>query len=491
MNNPLTGHRPFRPAWGAQCLCGSGKRYRDCCRTRLPGRDIGEAWRANADRGRWGAAILSLRADVTQYTIWHIDHTAPFKGRLTPVFRGKSLLKIDVEALSEYVDRLMRGYVLAGWKDRVATMLDRLAGNIDEPSWLAKIAYHKAMDRLLRGDRPGAAWELAKAGTVTPGSDDVDLLQAHLDLHGSEMGLTETLAFMDRILELTTSRADRLQYGGARAFQLIMANDPKGGHDTLLKVVRMGREMEAEKPFSNRSQIWFCRALEGVAVETRDEVMFDEVVRRLTPLRDGDELTREGRALVGRSIGDAFRYLGRYDRGIEAYRLAFELEEDSALVTFEAECKLRLGDSDGALATLDRVDVPSLPVPEFADFAFTYFYVAMERKNRGALEMALDLLKRASTPQPYFETMRLTHIVTTQEALAALSAQKPLPKAKGLSDFLRSVSRYVQLQPNYNGVGVNLNNVLEDLADRFDKDPGPSPHDRLEDGAPGVTSASK
>jgi tetratricopeptide (TPR) repeat protein len=437
---------------------------------------------------RWGAAILSMRADVTQYTIWHIDHTAPFKGQPAPTFRGKSLLKIDVEALSEYVNRLIRGYMLAGWRDRVPAMLARLEGNIDDPSWRAKIAYHKAMDRLLRDDRDGAASELAKAGPVTPASDDIDLLQAHLDLHGSEIGLTDTLALMDRILELTTSRADRLQYGGARAFQLIMAGDSKGGHDALVEVVRIGREMEANKPFGSRSQLWFCRALEGVAVETRDQEMFDEVVRRLTPLRDGEELTREGRAHVGRSIGDALRYGGQYEQGIEAYRIAFDLEEDSALVTFEAECRLRAGDPDRAFATLERVDVPSLPVPEFADFAFTYFYVAMARKDRGALEMALDLLKRARTPQPYFENMRLTHIVTIQDALAALAAQTPLPKAKGLSNFLRSVSRYVQLQPNYNGVGINLNNVLDDVADRLEKGRAPSPYDRLEGDAPDSAS---
>ena len=95
--NTRSGHRPFRPAWSAACLCGSGKRFRDCCHGRLPGTAIGEAWHADAERQRWGATILSMRADVTQYTIWHIDHTAPFKGRSAPTFRGKSLLKIDVE----------------------------------------------------------------------------------------------------------------------------------------------------------------------------------------------------------------------------------------------------------------------------------------------------------------------------------------------------------------------------------------------------------
>lgn len=36
------------------------------------------------------------------------------------------------------------------------------------------------------------------------------------------MGLTETLAFMDQIVNVTTSGADKLQYMGAKAFQLFV-----------------------------------------------------------------------------------------------------------------------------------------------------------------------------------------------------------------------------------------------------------------------------
>ena len=461
-------YRPFRPAWSSPCLCGSGKRFRDCCHDRLPGVDIGKAWPMKANSGRWELAIKAMRADVAQYTIWHLSHTAPFKIHPPPMYRGKSLMKIDVEALSGYVETLMSGYNTTGREKAIPAMLDRLCGNIDDPAWHAKIAYHKAIERLWNNDRDGAIAELAKAGPITLMGDDVDLLQIQLDLHGGSMGLAETLGYMDRILELTASRADKIQYGGARAFQLIMTGDEKGGLERLLDVVRQGREMEAERPFGTRIEIWFCRALEGVAVITHAPTLFDEIVTRLDRLLAGTTLSSEGRARVSRGIGDAHRFAGKYELAIAAYREAYEHKHNDVLLAFEAECHLRLDNSDEALRVLRTVNPSTLDVAERTDCAFIYSYVALERKDKEALEMARDLLEAACTPEPYFERMRLSHIITLQDALAALAEKRPLPKTSGLSAFFRNVSRYIVLQPNFFGIGINLNNILDNIADQPD-----------------------
>jgi tetratricopeptide (TPR) repeat protein len=394
------------------------------------------------------------------------------------MFRGKSLLEIDVEALSEYVLTLMWGYDAAGRQEDIPEMLDRLRDNIDAPAWRGKIAHHKALERLWHDDRDGAARELAKAGRITAQSNDVDLLQIQLDLQGNNMGLSETLSFMDRILELTTSRADRLQYGGARAFQLIMAGDEDGGVKSLQKVVQQGREMEAERPFGIRSEIWFCRVLEGVAFVTRQQALFDEVVERLERLLTDSNLSDAGRAHVGRFIGDAHRHAGKYLAAIDAYNAALNFKSDAVLFVFEAECRLGLGDSDEALRILQTVDASSLDAPERADFAFTYFDVALARKERIALETAREFLETASMQQPYFEKLRLSYIVAVQDALRALAEKRPLPKSTGLSTFLRSLSRYLLLQPNIAGIGINLNNALDDIADRATDRSQTSPHNQ-------------
>lgn len=180
------------------CLCGSGGRYQNCCKGRLPGTKNGEKWKKAAEEKRWTEMIRHLRADVTQYTIWHLSHTAPAVAR-RPELRHAYLMNIDIEALSECIESLMWGYARKGWLDRLPSTLDRLKSNIDDPRWLAKMTYQRAVCALWQNDREQAVREIKILQPVTPALADVDILQMHIDLHGARMGMTERIAFFDRI----------------------------------------------------------------------------------------------------------------------------------------------------------------------------------------------------------------------------------------------------------------------------------------------------
>jgi len=101
MRGPSAARRfePYSPAWADECPCGSGKSFGACCRSRLPGFDIGKAYHAETEAGRWGAALLHVRADICQYVIWHRRHTRPgvFRGPM-PTPSARDLLSIDVDA---------------------------------------------------------------------------------------------------------------------------------------------------------------------------------------------------------------------------------------------------------------------------------------------------------------------------------------------------------------------------------------------------------
>jgi len=211
----------------------------------------------------------------------------------------------------------------------------------------------------------------------------------------------------------------------------------------------------------------------------RDKALLGEVVARLSPyLRAHHDLTGEGRALVYRAIGDAHRYSSQYDLALAAYRSGRDAHPNSASMIFETECLLRLGKVDEAFNLISSIPLDDLDQPERADHAFTYFYVALARKERLALVEARRLLSSAVTARPYFETMRLQYMVTAQDAISALEADKPLPKVSGFLEGLKSLSRYVQLQPNIFGVGLNLNNMIDDAIDRASQDKEPKPDDR-------------
>ncbi|MHC2585506.1 hypothetical protein ACVMHR_010307 [Bradyrhizobium diazoefficiens] len=67
----------WKPKWSEPCPCASGKKFKDCCWRRLPGFDIGKAYRAALREKHFERALQATRADVTQYTIWHKTNTAP------------------------------------------------------------------------------------------------------------------------------------------------------------------------------------------------------------------------------------------------------------------------------------------------------------------------------------------------------------------------------------------------------------------------------
>jgi tetratricopeptide (TPR) repeat protein len=455
---------PFAPDPKSACLCGSGSSYRRCCKGRLPGsKYIGKRWKTAAEAKRWVEVVRQLRADVTQYTIWHLSHTAPAVAR-KPELRSAWLMGIDIEALSDYVESLMWGYARKGWLSRLPATLDRLRGNIDDPRWLAKIAYQRGICALWQDDRDQAAKEIAGLQPITSDHTDVDLMQIHLDLHGQAMGLVERWAFFDRIRALSESRTDKLQYGGARAFEILLAGDEAGASAAFDEVIAAGRKMEEEDPLGIMATLWFCKSLEGRAVVGRDPALFTELDQRLCRLiSEPSRLSGSGRASALRQLGDARRYGGLYDAAINAYQAADKEDEAPEYRVFQAECELRRGNPDEAFRLIRSVAVNALDAPERADHAFTSFYIALARGDRQSLLDARDLLCAAVTPQPYFEQRRLQHIVTIGDAIEALNSEQELPELGPILSALEKVSRYVQLQPNWNGLGINGNAMIDDF----------------------------
>ncbi len=379
------------------------------------------------------------------------------------------MYSIDVAALSEYVGHLVEVLARLGRLPQAPPVLGRLAHAIDDPRWRRKIAYHRSIAALLGGDRDKARQELAVAGPITPQDDDVDLLQIQVDLHGAEMGFTERQAFYKRIVAITRSRSDQIQYRGAATFDLLLLGDEAAGRAALKALISDGRAMEIDKPLSPTAEIWFCHVVETLAVLDEDRALYAELLTRLDRLLTGEAWTPLGRARLWRSVGDAHRHAGTYGKAVDAYRAADALAPDGIHKVFEAECLLREDRVTDALGLIQTISVEQFAPAERADHAFVSFYIALAAKDRAALNEAGRLLRAASTPQAYFEARRLQYIVAVQDALAALAQNGEPPKLGSFLGALRAFSRYVQLQPNFNGVGFNLNNLIDDVVEAAEK----------------------
>lgn len=457
----------YKPKWNDPCPCGWGRTFQTCCRPRLPGSDkITKAWRQAAKAGDWEEALVLVRADVAQYVIWHRRHTIPgLRHPDLPV----DIFGVDVEALSAHVGSLIQVLYRLDRLNQAPAILAKLRPAIADERWHRKIVYHRAFTTLLTGDRAKARLELVEAGPITADEEDVDLLQIHIDLNGSRLGFTERQALYKRVGEITRSRADRLQYGGAAAFDVLLLGDEKGGRDAVVATVALGRELEAEKSLSSTAEYWLCRSLETLAVLDQDKATFDELIGRLTSLLARGEWTETGRADLLRNRGDAYRQAGDFKLAMDDYRASLRLVELGIVQVFLAECLYRDGFVAEALELIRTVPVDRLSAAEVADHAFVYYYIARASKDGVAWREADQRLRAAVTPHPYFQGVRLQYLIDVQDALTALAASKEPVKLGPVMGGLAMVSRYLILQPNFGGLGVNINNMIDDAVELAEK----------------------
>ena len=210
------------PKWSDDCLCGSGNKYRDCCRGRLRGGQSGKGYAHYVRSGNLMLALKAARADVTQYRIWHNAHTRPVMGSE----KAAALLRIDIEALSDYVDRLNWLYFHTKTLPEWLSMLSRLERAIDDRRWFRRIGYFRCLAmRTHNLSKSLVRHEFEKLGPINLDETDRFLLHMKVELYAEDIGFDQVIALLDRVVELSEEPEEALQYRMARAIQFFLIGD--------------------------------------------------------------------------------------------------------------------------------------------------------------------------------------------------------------------------------------------------------------------------
>lgn len=109
---------PVRNAWGiskkpriiiekyriernSPCPCRSGKKYKNCCASSFDNNKLEKAL-SLYNKGDFVEAEQAFRNHLTQYIIWHNEHTMPFF--LHDPLNAKELLLLDIDAVTELIN---------------------------------------------------------------------------------------------------------------------------------------------------------------------------------------------------------------------------------------------------------------------------------------------------------------------------------------------------------------------------------------------------
>lgn len=464
----------YVPAANSECLCGSGEKFKRCCSGELPGFDIGKKARAAARAGNYPEALVAYRADVTQYSIWHKTNTAPSlaAGKAEVIQGIHDLLIVDVEALADRVGFLGWCYARLNRSNEFPAVLERLRSNISHPRWQRKVTYLQVVETLgPNWNRERGRRELKKLGPMDS-EDDVEILQLYIDLWGDQIGLAQRQKLVDRVVQLTRDDAERMHYRVIKAVDYLLVGDLGGAEVELQAAVDAFAEVQHEYENSGYAMDHYARAVSLLGRLKNDGALQDEALTMVRQLLTRDDWTASGRANLLLEQGEILRLKTAWAEAKDTYVAALEEGGQEVCKVFIAGCLLYLDGPAAAQEMLATVVREHLAPSELADYVFTLAVVAIQDGDKSALTNAEQELRQVQLADPYFKDRRDSLLLSVIDTLRSGPSPERAERARGvLRAVFSTLLRYVKLEPNIMGIGLNVGRLLEDhLGDKTRSD---------------------
>jgi tetratricopeptide (TPR) repeat protein len=449
------------PSRKASCLCGSGKRFKRCCADYYKGRRPGRSSYDAINRGDFAAALRECRADITQYTIWHKSHTEP---AVRDGFADISwLLDTDIRAMGELVNLLLICYQQLDIVGDFPEVLERLRTNINDERWQRKITYFHALCALWPDwDKHAGQRELKRLGSVESETDP-EILQLYIELFGNELSFSKKIVLIDRVIETSDKNVDILHYRGLRAVQYLLIGDNVEAEQTLASAIAAFRE-NSSKELTLYEKFRFAMTEQLLWEFRKDDLLIDEALTLYQEVIDADDWPAEGKADAHKLIGDIYRHQGDWSSALNAYGQSFQLVPAPICEVFSSECLIRLNKLTEASEKLLAIDTKRLDASEYADYVFAFAVVAIEDNKLGLCERAEQQLRVLELKDPYFRERRDKLILEVIEARHKKPSRAVVERVRGvLNAVMKKTIKYLIVQPNFMGLGVDLGKIAEDL----------------------------
>ncbi|MDP3115970.1 MAG: hypothetical protein Q8N19_02525 [Phenylobacterium sp.] len=412
--------------------------------------------------------MIAARADVTQYVIWHRTNTEPLVRMGHPV--GAEMLDIDVKALASAVDELVHLHWLSDQTGELMRVLERLRTAIRSPAWNRKITFFQVKTEEVPNENPEAARrEFAKLMPITDHEDDVEILQTCISLYGSTLSFSKMIAVCDHILRLSDDLSVQMQYTSVKAGRYLLVDDIQQAGLLFDQVATMAREARDVGELNPYEEWLFAVTLSHLGLLKRQPELLDEAIALVNRQLAVPNWKPAGLERLNRLIGDCHRYAHRWADSEAAYRTALAAVETPAARIFLAEAVLNQGRPTDAAAIIDAVQNEALEREEYEDYVFGFTAIAVETGDRNRMQQAARKLEGFESTAPYFEKRRLLLLLRAKQVIELGRTPKNIRSIRRLvAATARSINRYAILEPNWNGLGVNINKALDDLADRLD-----------------------
>lgn len=437
----------FQPKPSENCLCGSGSRYDNCCKDEWPKHDYRKKDKVSITCAE---KLKFLRSQITWYRLCHLAHTVP-------LMRIKDydgwFLDIDIKSMRELVQSARFLYDECGIIDSYPVMLGELSGAIADVRWGWCLSCEEALHYMVtKKDYDAARTVLAKYQWKD--LLNAELIEVYLDAYHDKLGHVDIISAATKIIELTDLESSRFHYRFMIAIQYFLLNESERAE----ALAREAIEKYEALPVGERDA--YGHRMLGMAVMhlgqiLKDENMLKKAIELLVAEVDKDRYKSEAIAEIWLQVAECYHSLDEFYMAEKLYHRSLSIEPTALATVYLARVQLAFGRHDRAREILDSIVPEAMSKPNLFDYAIVRCDVALLTKNSSDIELALGCIKGIYSNDPYFKDL-------IQGLVVALYDLQLGKKSVRANSILAKINRYLTLNPNVAGLGVNFNAMIED-----------------------------
>ena len=441
----------YEPGKNEKCL-----KFKSCCKGKYAAAN--DAFQAATAEGDSSRALKYARRHFTWYALNHKAHTVPWLA--SGNFAGRKLLRTDIYALAEILDKIQRSYLRLKMGKEFLKVLEHVTTAIDDPRWRDKIHGARALWLLHNDDDPVAAYEELCVVDIAKSQDSTILalyLQLRNQLHPREFPMVEFLTLVDRIIKHTPNEAWILQYSILKGLKYYLVLQPLDGSRIIEEALKNFESLPPEKR-SDYGKFHYLHALELYGNLAGKPELLEKAVTGIGALIAEVESDEKATGYVGelyKLLADCESHLNNHGAAAEFYSRSMEKAPSELTKVFYGRSLSRSGSLSQARDVLTSVSEKQLNQAGKFDLAISWAHFASESHLESDLEHAIELMKSVQAHDPIFLQLRDQWIIDLLET-------EPKTRQVGLKNLLEKINRYFSLNPNWNGLGVDFNRMISD-----------------------------
>lgn len=459
----------YKPALNAPCLCGSGLKFKRCCSGQNDvdcGIMIDSARELMAKKDFKGA-LKYVRHAITNYSILHETNTAPYinSGNEAIIW----LLSIDIKALSELVGSLLDCYRVIHDYHSFECDLERLRNNISDVRWQRKITYFQILASLGEHWSEKVGEKEVKKLLPIDDENDPEIIQLYLHFCSDELSFKKNIDILDRLVSIIEKPSEKLQYCVVKGIKYLCIGDQEESKRIIEEAIKDYESIDWAND-NSYGHMQHARAISLLGDLKKSAELKALSVKKFISLLDDHSWTDAGVADIHAEIGKSLFHIKKFDEAIEHYIKSLEIINSNLVKVFLSQVKLDLNDK----AAIDiirevEVNIGELSRTELVDFIFTYASIGIAFNQKEMVNRSISYLSDSPSLEPIFEKQKnkLISQISLLYTSGKLKDQNAL--LEKLKNFLSMTSRYLILQPNIAGLGININNIAKDLAEKSNR----------------------